>query len=190
MIRTPLAFAIVIVLVGGCGDDGEQDGPSPDVVADVRALQDAVTRDPAIAPLADAEGMVDEERSALAAQMLEQGGVPAARRQVEAVEAVEVGTAEGRRFRRRLAGAYAERVTALEEYQRILSRGYMEDLEFVEAMGAVRESLDAVASIDDELGLLRPLPTKSPRRAPNAPGGSGGPGRSGGSAGTGAPGMR
>jgi len=167
-VRAALALAAVLGLGLGafaCGDDeGEEEGPAPDVIADVRSLQDVVTADPALGPIEDAEAMVDDERQALAAELLEQGGIPAARRQVEAVEALEMTTPEGRRLRRRLKRAYAGRVEALEHYREVLARGFMEDLEYVEAMGAVREALEAVEEVDDALGEIRELPEAEERR--------------------------
>ncbi len=167
--KAPGAILALALLVA-CGDDDEQEGPPPDLVADVEKLQDAITTDPAIAPIEDAEAMVDDERHALAAELLEQGGIPAAERQVEAVRDLTLGTRRGRLFKRRLARAYEDRVAALERYRVVLTRGFMEDLELVEAMGGVRESLEAITEIDDELAEIRPIPeTEERRRAPGPP---------------------
>jgi hypothetical protein len=153
------------LLLGACGDDGEE-GPPPDLVADVHRLQDAITTDPALGPIEDAEAMVDDERHALAAELLEQGGIPASERQVETVRGLELATRRGRLLRRRLARAYEQRTEALERYREVLSRGFMEDLELVEAMGGVRESLEAITEVDDELTEIRPLPEGEEERRP------------------------
>ncbi len=162
-------MVIALSLLVACGDDAEEAGPPPDLVADAVRLQDAVTADPALGPIEDAEAMVDDERHALAAELLEQGGIPAAERQVEAVRAVELSTRRGRLLRRRLARAYEQRVEALERYQEVLSRGFMEDLALVEAMGGLREAINAITEVDDEIAEIRSAPRNRGRGGQAAP---------------------
>lgn len=164
-----LFSSIVVGLFLACGDDAEE-GPAPDLLTDVERLQAVITADPAIGPIEDAEAMVDDERPALSAELLEEGGIPAARRQVEAVTAVTVETPTGRRLKRRLVRAYEGRVVALERYRDVLRRGFIEDLELVEAMGGLREALDAITLVDEALAEIRPLPSETREDSPRDPG--------------------
>ncbi len=145
------------VLAAAC--DAEDEGPSASVLADLSELQRLIERDPAVEPLELVERRIDDERPVHAAQMLRATGIPAARRQVEAIEGANVRTGEGRRFRRRLRNAYRSRVTALEAHQLVLEGGVAVDpMEQLTAMRAVREAQEEL------LGVVRQMSERLPSR--------------------------
>ena len=153
----PIAFALLGVVA--CG--AEDEGPSPSTLADLSALQRLIARDPAVEPLSLVEERIDDERPVHAAQMLRTTGIPAARRQVEAIEGATVQTAEGRRFKRRLRDAYRARVSALEAQQEVLEGGVAVDpLEQLTALRAVRQAQEQL------LGVVRQMSELVPRAEP------------------------
>jgi len=143
--------------VAACGAE-EDPGPSPALRDDLTQLHLLIDRDPAVDPLDLAERRVDEDRPVHAANTLETSGIPAARRQVETIEAAELHTDEGRRFQRRLRAAYESRLEALGPYQQALSGGAAADpVEMLDAMRGVRvaqeELLGVVREMNDRLGM-------------------------------------
>jgi len=148
---------LVGLALAACGAD-EDPGPSPALRDDLTQLHLLIDRDPAVDPLDLAERRVDEDRPVHAANTLETSGIPAARRQVEAVRAAELSTAEGRRFQRRLRDAYQARLDALGPYQQVLSGGVAADtVELLDAMRGVRvaqeQLLEVVREMNDRLGM-------------------------------------
>jgi hypothetical protein len=153
-----LGSLLVGLSLAACGDDDEKEGASaPDLVADVRLLQDAITNDPALAPLEDVDEAVSDDLPARASELVEAGALPAARRQVDLLEGLELTTPEGRRLKRKLLDAYRDRVGALEGYRDALARGPVEDLVLVDAMEALRQTDQAVMDVDASLSEVRPL---------------------------------
>ncbi len=167
-------FACALVACGhdgGRAEDGEHEPPPPDLVTEVRALQRVITDDPALTPLEDVDDAIRQQRPVLAAQLLETGAIPAAERQVEALEGTRVTTPEARRFRRGLIDAYRRRIDALDTWKGVLAQGGEEDLALVDAMSAVRAADEAVLDIDHQMQEVRPIPeadTKA-KRAPRPP---------------------
>jgi hypothetical protein len=148
--------ALVCALLFGCGDDdGAPELPSSDVLADVRALQDALADDTATRALEDVDD-VAETLPVRAADMLTSGVIPAARRQADAVEAVSVTTERGRTLKAQALGACRARVTALEEYVPLLERGRVEDYDLVANLRAQREAETALVEVLDALEAIHP----------------------------------
>lgn len=147
---------IACALLLACGDDDAgPEPPSADVVADARALQDALADDTATRALEDVDDVADT-LPVRAADMLTNGVIPAARRQVEAVEAVSVGTERGRTLKAQALGACRARVTALEEYVPLLERGRVEDYDLVANLRAQRAAETALVEVLDALEAIHP----------------------------------
>lgn len=157
------AAALSLLVLVGCGDD---EGPSRDLRADARALSEIVVDDPAAGALEEVDDAMLDDLPARAAQLLEEGAIPASRRQAERVRALEVRTTEGRRLRRRLLEAYRARTTALEQYREALERGHVEDLKLTDSLHAQRDAHDQLLEIDAELGRIlgREEPEEERRR--------------------------
>lgn len=154
---------MLALALAACGA-GEEDGPPPDVVADLTTLQRLIDRDPATEPLELVERRIDEERPVHAAEMLEHTGVPAAERQVAAIRDARVGSDEGRRYQRRLREAYQARVEALDAYRVVLEGGVSVDpVEQLDAMRGVREAEEGLLEIVREMNARAGIRPRSPR---------------------------
>lgn len=146
----------VLVLAAACGDGAAPEGPPPGLRDDARTILEVASDDPTVGALEEVDDAVLENLPTRAAELLERGAIPAARRQAERLDRLEVSTPEGRRLHRRLLEAYRDRTEALEAYRESLRRGEVEDLRLVEAMGAQREAETEIAALMAELeGLLQ-----------------------------------
>lgn len=150
--------ALLLCTLLACGDDDGPEPPAADLIDDVVALQRVIGDDIATGPLEEVDEMVSEDRPVAAADLLRTGAIPAARRHLDRVKAVEPGTAEGRRLHQALVEAYEARMSSLEQYATVLDRGMVEDLALVEALGAQRAATEAVIAVDDQLAEISPLP--------------------------------
>lgn len=143
--RRPVLIALLLV---ACGEDG----PPPDLVADVRRLDEVVAADPALESI-DAADAIADDRPVHAARMLRTSAIPAAERQVAAFEDVETSTPEGRSFARRLGRAYQARLDALHTWRDVLELGAGADP--VDALDAVRERREAQEQLLDVVDAMR-----------------------------------
>ena len=159
--RAWAASLLCVAVSAGCA--GEDEGPSPNVLADLALLHELIDRDPSTEPLELVERRLDDERPVHAAQMLRTTAIPAANRQVERIERAAVTSDDGRRFRRRLVAAYRTRVTALEAQQVVLEGGVGADpLEELTALRAVRQAEEGLLAIVRDMSALVPRPEPSP----------------------------
>ena len=133
---------------------------------DAVELQAVMGADPTPGVLEDVDRAVRQERPVLAAQLLQRGGIPAARRQTAAARGADVSTKKGRELRRALSRAYAMRADALVSYARALERGVMYDDALVAALRAQREANEAILAVDTQLEQVRPLRKTGGARAP------------------------
>lgn len=125
---------------------------------DAAQLQELLGSDPARALLQEIERAVDSERPVMAAEMIEQAGVPAIRRQIERLEDAPVMTREGRRLRTRAVRLHRARADVLARYGAALARGIgTEDEELLDAMRAYAMAELELASLYRELEQLHPL---------------------------------
>jgi hypothetical protein len=159
--RLWLACALAVA----CGDDDAPEPPAPELVGDVRALQDALADDTTTRGLEDVDD-VAETLPVRAAGMLTSGVIPAARRQADAVEAVAVSTEQGRALKAQALGACRARVTALEEYVPLLERGREEDYALVANLRAQREADEAIVAVLDALDAIHPETPDRPQPEP------------------------
>ena len=158
-----LALGLALAVAGwGCGDDDE--GPSPDLKADARALSLAMVEDPAAGALEEVDEAMLDDLPARAAELMERGAIPASRQQTARIEALEMSSVEGRQLRRRLIEAYRARTRALEQSQRVLARGDVEDIALTDSLRAQREAHDMVLAVDDELAIILDRPEPEPER--------------------------
>lgn len=156
-------LGLALLLLAGCGEEG----PPADLLADVTTLQEIVGRDPAPEAI-DAADAIADDRPVHAARMLRNSAIPAARRQLDDVEAAELGTSRGRTYRRRMARAYRARLDAIETYRTVLERGEAADP--VELLDAIRARREAEVQLLDLLTELQEL-SPAPPRPPGEPGG-------------------
>jgi len=136
-------------------------GPTPEeqraIEGDVRALQDAMGADATPNSLAEVDRAVAEDKPVLAATLLANGAIPAARQQVSAIEAITVQSDRGAKLRTEALRVYRRREAALEVYRRALERGVVEDESLVHALHAQRTAEEALVALDRKLEKIRPL---------------------------------
>ncbi len=154
MRRTGLVLLLVAMAsLAGCG--GEPEGPSPTLLDDITTLRQVVIANPAANPIASAERAADD-RAVLASRLLQSGAIPAARRQIEAVQAAEVGSAEGRGWKERLETAYRLRVDGLEQWRTFLAAEGRDEEQLLEATSTLRRAEVSVVQIDLEMETVSP----------------------------------
>lgn len=162
------AIAVVFVLgalaLAGCDDEPE--GPPPGVADDIDRLRLVMIEDPAQQVLVEVERVVDD-RPVFAAQLLRTGGIPAARRQVEAVERVPVDSDVGQRTKRELRAAYDARLRALQQYERVLAAAASDDAALLEALHAQSQADQQLLAVHQAMDALSP----SGGARPEEPGG-------------------
>lgn len=161
-----LALAVGL---SGCGED-EPDGPEPTVVREAEALRHVLTEDPAILPLEEAENVVADGLPVRAAEMLQRGAIPAARRAIAELEGEEFQTPEVQAIQEAALEAYRARLAAVERYAEVLEGGGLEDLDLVLALRAQREAEVALTGVLDRLDALAPLAEQPPERTPRIKG--------------------
>lgn len=158
------ALAASAALCAGCEDEPE--GPPPGAAREAAALRRILDEDPALGPIEDVDGAVDEDRPVLAAERIALGALPAARRQVERVERADIRTAEVRAIQAEAVEAYRHRVEALESYRAVLARGTVEDLALHDALRAQRVAGEELVAVYEKLDAIAPLPEER-RREPS-----------------------
>lgn len=153
---------MVTALLAACGGSTSE-APTPAAVqADVGALQLALSDDLSLLAIEEAERLVDDDRPVLAASRFRDGALPAARRHVERVRGLELGTADGRRLQADAVSALEARVMALQRYAAALDRGIVEDYELAEALRVQREAEAAIETLFERLEVLRPTQAAPP----------------------------
>lgn len=158
-------WLLASLLLFGCG---EEEGPSPALRADIRALRVLLIEDPARRPLEEVEA-VAEDRPVEAGRRLRSGGIPAARQQVTRVEALTVTSPEGRGWRRRLERAYRDRVEALEHYADVLEDAATDTDGLLAAIREQAEVELEVMAVDVDMEQVVPT---APQRARGLPEGA------------------
>lgn len=139
------------ILVAAAGCDRETEGPSEDLQADARRLANRMGEDLELESLEEVEALVDEDLPVRAAQLLEGGTLPAARRHVRHVSEETMSSATGRQLREEAVGVLQARVDALVTYQEALERGLMEDLVLLDSLRQQREAEVAVTAFIERL---------------------------------------
>lgn len=169
----PAALLLTSLLSAACGSS-EPDGTDPRVLrADGATLTAAIARDPAPQILGEADGMIDDRKPVRAAEVMRTAAVPAVRRQIERVGALQPRSVEGRALQERTLRAYRTRLRAIEQYAAALARGELEDETLLLAVRAHRlaeEEVLAVIGAAQELGLpprAVPAGERSGARAPS-----------------------
>jgi hypothetical protein len=138
--------------IAGCDEGHPEVAPeSPEMRSDREALREIVATDAAAGPLEEVENMISVGRPVLAAELLHNGAIPAAHRQVERVVAFEPTTDIGASLKREALDVYGGRVEALGAYQRALERGQVDDLILLDAIGGVRRATTALLELDRKL---------------------------------------
>ena len=163
--RSALAALLASLASSALGCGGEPEGPAPALRDDLGVLHAILDADPAIEPLARVEQRLADERPVHAAELLESTAIPAAARQVAALEEARMTTDEGRDFQRRLVAAYRQRASALETYREALAGGVTQDpLVVIDAVRELRRAEVALAGVVRAMDALLPA-------APPVPGG-------------------
>ncbi|MFK7997986.1 MAG: hypothetical protein AB8H86_00265 [Polyangiales bacterium] len=150
-----LAASCLALALAACGSSDEPTGPTTSERGEVDAVLEALTGDEAILVLEEADRFVADDLPARAAQMLESGALPSMRRHIERVEALEVSSALGRRLKSSALEKLRARETSTAAYARILARGLVEDLAFVEASAAQRQAEAALLDLAAEIQAIR-----------------------------------
>jgi hypothetical protein len=154
-----LRLALFSALGLGCSGGAEDAAAAASAEADARVIAEIVGTDPGPAVLDDVADAIDTDRPVMAADLLDEVGLPAMRRQVTRLEDAPMATSEGRTLRARTVRLYRARVTAYETYQRLLMRGVMaeEGEELLDALDAVSENERDLLALQRELAELAPI---------------------------------
>jgi hypothetical protein len=168
-LRALLGALVGAAVCAACGPSGPPPVDPALVRIDAAALTAAVARDPAPQILGEADGMIDDRRPVRAAEVLRTAALPAVRRQLERVAALQLRTAEGRALQERAGRAYRRRSAAIERYAAALARGEIEDDELLASVRAHREAEEEVlAVIEAAQALGRPPQPAATKRGPSA----------------------
>lgn len=150
------ALCGLVLSLGACGSsEDEPTGPTVSERSEVEAVLRALNEDEAISVLIEADRFVADDLPARAAQMLESGALPSMRRHIERVEGLEVATPLGRRLKTSALEKLRARETSTAAYARILARGLVEDLAFVDASSAQRQAEAALLELAEEIQAIR-----------------------------------
>lgn len=158
----------MVVGLVACGDGEAETAAAVAAVADARAIAEVIAVDPAADVLEDVSDAIDTDRPVLAADLLDEVGLPAMRRAVTNLEAVAVTSADGRTIRARAVRLYRARVSAYEDYQRLLMRGLVDDESLLDALDAVSENERELLALQRELRTLAPSAAAEPPPADEA----------------------
>ncbi len=154
-----LAPLLAIAALAGCECSSTPPTP-PAELDDVQHLQAALVEDPAQLVLDEVDEAVARQRPVIAADLLDDAAIPAVRRHIQALQALELGTPRGQTLRTRAIRLMRTRVTALEHWRDALARGIgHEDEELVGALHETAEAEHAIAMFHQELAAIRPLET-------------------------------
>lgn len=154
-----LALALAGALLLGCGDDEAETAP-PDVGADARAIAEVMDADECGPAIDDAMHAMDTERPVMAAGILAESALPAARQQLGRLEAVEAATPDGRTLRSRALRIHRARITALEHLRDALARGPVEDEALLDAIHESATAERELTTLRMELAPHAPLPER------------------------------
>ncbi|MGF1466996.1 MAG: hypothetical protein ACFCGT_12765 [Sandaracinaceae bacterium] len=158
-LSTPLLISVLAAGSVGCGASSE---PSPDVRREAARLLTALEDDPAEAPLAEVELLVDRELWGRARTVLVGEALPAARRQGRRVEALRFETGPVRAAHVRARRAYRDRARALLAYRDVLAELGRDDDAFYRALEELTDAQRLLLRTVDELIALRGEPASPP----------------------------
>ena len=172
--RGSLAAVLVASLLSAACGSSKPDATDPRVLrADGATLTAAIARDPAPQILGEADGMIDDRKPVRAAEVMRTAAVPAVRRQIERVGALQPRSAEGRALQERTLRAYRARLRAIEQYAAALARGEIEDETLLLAVRAHRlaeeEVLDVIGAAQQLGHPPLAVPAGERSAAPRAP---------------------
>ncbi len=148
--------AILVALAIGCS--GGPPEPPASLATDVRTLQRAITSGRELSALEDVENAIDDDLPVRAAELLEAGAIPAARRHAAELDTLSMASEEATALRDEGKRLVEGRVAALEAYRDVLQRGLVEDIELLAALRGQREAEDAIDAFLGRLDQLNPLP--------------------------------
>jgi hypothetical protein len=158
--RRGIASALLVLhLAVACSSGEEHAGPSADTQAEARAIQQVLADTTALAALTDVDEAIRDDRPALAADLIARGAIPETERQIRVLETLEIGSADGRRFRTRAIRLHRDRLRALALMQTAFARGAgHEDSLWMDAIHADSEAQVALVHFEEELMRIAPLP--------------------------------
>jgi hypothetical protein len=125
---------------------------------DVERLQNALTEDPAQLVLEEIDQAIATDRPVMAADLIDTSAIPAVRRHVDSVQALDMSTSSGRTYRSRAVRLLRHRLTALEHWRDALARGVGHEDETL--LSAIHENAEAeheLFELHRELAIVRPL---------------------------------
>ncbi len=145
-------FFLFVALLAACGGEGQ----SESIVADANALRTIVNEDPAPDRIAEVEEVADAH-PVRGAELLANGVIDAARRQVQRIGSAQVSTREGRRWKERLHRAYAKRLEGLNEWHRYLNDAATDDARLLLATMKMREAELMLIDVHSDMDTAVPL---------------------------------
>lgn len=153
MVRRRLldAALFAVLLVAACGGE-EQSGPAPGIARDARLLRDVVNTDVSAGVLRDVDRALADLRTERAAQLLTEGGIGAAERQLTRVSGVSVTSPEGEQLKADGERVYRERIRALTQYRDALVEHGDESLEYLDAIRRYRRAEEDLLAFSRSLG--------------------------------------
>lgn len=170
--RSAARIALVALTVAwavACSGGGPPIAPV-DERNDVERLQNALTEDPAQMVLEEVDQAIASDRPVMAADLIDHSAIPAVRRHIDSVQAVDMRTSSGRNLRGRAVRLLRHRLTALEHWRDALARGIdHEDDALLTAIHENAEAEHAIFELLSELAIIRPLETGPPPGTPAAP---------------------
>ncbi len=153
-------LALTLVALVACSDDSAQTPePTADLQTEVRTLHREVTNDLVLISLEEVEEAMAEDLPVRAAELLQSGTIPAARRQARRVEELELGHPRAQALRERAVERLGARTEALQAYQQALERGLVEDVTLLDALQKQREAEEAIDALLGELEAISPVET-------------------------------
>jgi hypothetical protein len=157
-VRIALACTVVLLLAA-CECEHVEAVPAGER-DDVERLQAALTEDPAQLVLDEVDDAVARQRPVIAADLLEEAAIPAVRRHIEALQALQLGSSQGNTLRTRAIRLMRNRATALGHWHDALARGIGHDDEvLLDALHETAEAERAIGELLAELATIRPLET-------------------------------
>lgn len=159
--RLALSLPWVCLVWGiACSDDSGGEAPEADLQTQVRTLHREVTNDLVLIALEEVEEAMAEDLPVRAAELLETGAIPAARRQAERVGALDLSHPRAIELRDRAAARLSARTDALDAYRRALQRGLVEDVTLLDALQKQREAEEAIDELLGQLEAIAPLESR------------------------------
>jgi hypothetical protein len=146
---------IIVLFIIACGSTPEPVGPTTSERGEADAVLAELIHDEAISVLEEADRFVADDLPARAGEMLESAALPSMRRHIDRVDALVVRTDLGRRLKTSALEKLRTREESTAAYARILARGLVEDLAFVEASAAQRHAEAGLLELGDEIQAIR-----------------------------------